>query len=101
MKDAGKKQEAILSIRRVLRYTSCSPFLYLILTTKANSNIANATKMVHVSSQRSIKEKLSETGVFCLAAPEMLISMRRVVIRRDILPGSKLGGIKKLERKSE
>ena len=68
--------------------------------TKANSNIDNATKIMQVISQRSMREKLSETGVFCLAIPEMLISISRVVMRRAILPGSKPGGIKKLKRKS-
>ena len=68
--------------------------------TKANSNIDNATKIMQVISQRSMREKVSETGVFCLAVPEMLINMSRVVMRSDILPGSKPGGIKKLKRKS-
>ena len=62
--------------------------------------MASATKMTQVMSQRSMREKVSETGVFCLATPEMLISMRRVVISNAILPGSKPGGIKKLEKET-
>ena len=68
--------------------------------TMAYSNMANVTKMVHNPSQISIRERLSEAGVFSLALPDMLINMRSVVIKMDILPWSggieKLNGIKKI-----
>lgn len=72
--------------------------LYLILMTMAYSNRAKATNMVQVSSQRSMRENVSEAGVFSLADPEILISIKSVVMRRDILPGTRSGGIKKLKR---
>ena len=65
--------------------------------TRAYSNMANVTKMVHNPSQISIRERLSEAGVFSLALPDMLINMRSVVIKMDILPpGNISGGIEKL-----
>ena len=64
--------------------------------TMAYSNMANVTKMVHNPSQISIRERLSEAGVFSLALPDMLINMRSVVIKMDILPGTRPGGIEKL-----
>ena len=65
--------------------------------TMAYSNMARATKMVHRPSQISIRERLSEAGVFSLALPEILIKMRSVVIKIDILPGTRSGGIEKLK----
>ena len=70
--------------------------LYFTLMTMAYSNRANVTNTVHKSSQRSIRVKVSEAGALSLALPEVLISIRRVVTRSDILPGSMSGGIKKL-----
>ena len=64
--------------------------------TKAYSNMASVTKMIHKPSQMSIRERLSEAGVFSLALPEILISMRSAVIKIDILPGTRSGGIEKL-----
>ena len=81
----------------------CSPVLtwplleYLILMTMAYSKRAMATNMVQVSSHRSMREKVPKTGDFSLADADMLMSMRRVVMRRDILPGTSSDGIKKLE----
>ena len=81
----------------------CSPVLtwplleYLIFMTMAYSKRAMATNMVQVSSHRSMREKVPETGDFSLADADMLMSMRSVVMRRDILPGTSSDGIKKLE----
>ena len=44
-----------------------------------------------------MRENVSETGEFSLADEDMLISMRSVVMRRDILPGTRSEGIKKLK----
>ena len=84
----------------------CSPVLiwplleYLIFMTIAYSKRAMATNMVQVSSHRSMREKVPETGDFSLADADMLMSMRSVVMRRDILPGTSSDGIKKLEENS-
>ena len=64
--------------------------------TMAYSNIARVTKMVHNPSQMSIRERLSEGGVFSLALADMLINIRSVVIKIEILPGTRPGGIEKL-----
>ena len=66
--------------------------------TMAYSKSAMATNIVQVSSHRSMREKVSETGDFSLADADMFISMRSVVMRRDILPGTMSEGIKKLKR---
>lgn len=66
--------------------------------TMAYSKSAIATNMVQVSSHRSMRENVSETGDFSLADADMLISMRSVVMRRDILPGTRSEGIKKLKK---
>ena len=70
---------------------------YLICMTMAYSKSAIATKMVQVSSHRSMREKVPVTGDFSLADADMLMSIRSVVMRRDILPGTSSEGIKKLE----
>ena len=70
---------------------------YLIFMTMAYSKRAMATNMVQVSSHRSMREKVPKTGDFSLADADMLMSMRSVVMRRDILPGTSSDGIKKLE----
>ena len=72
--------------------------LYLILMTMAYSKRAKATNIVQVRSQRSMRENVSEAGELSLAAPEMLMSIKSVVMRRDILPGTRSGGIRKLKR---
>ena len=45
-----------------------------------------------------MRENVSEAGELSLADPEMLMSIKSVVMRRDILPGTRSGGIKKLKR---
>ena len=72
--------------------------LYFTLMTIAYSNKAKATKTVHISSQRSIRVKVSDAGAFSLAFPDVLINIRSVVTKRDILPGSRSGGIRKLQK---
>ena len=62
----------------------------------AYSNMASVTNMVHKPSQISIRESDSEGGIFSLALAEILISMRSVVIKIEILPGTRPGGIEKL-----
>ena len=58
--------------------------------------MASVTKIVHKPNQVSISESDSEGGIFSLALAEILISMRSVVIRIEILPGTRPGGIEKL-----
>ena len=53
--------------------------------------------MMEVNTQRSKIEKVSEDGVFWCAVPDLLMSIKRIVINSDILPGIKSGGIIKLE----
>ena len=80
-----------------LPVVSCeAPQWYLTLMIMAYSNMADTTNMVHKPSQRSIREKLSEAADFSLASPDVLISIRSVVTKRPILPGTISGGIEKL-----
>ena len=54
--------------------------------------------MMHIRIHRSIIENVSDDGVFPCALPDMLISIRRIVIKSAIRPGIKSGGMMKLEK---
>ena len=54
--------------------------------------------MMQINIQRSINENVSDDGVFSLALPAMLISIKRTVIKSAIRPGIKSGGMMKLEK---
>ena len=58
--------------------------------------MASVTNIEHKPNQISIRESDSEGGIFSLALAEILISMRSVVIKIEILPGTRPGGIEKL-----
>ena len=70
--------------------------LYLILMTRPYSKRASETKMMQIRIHRSIIENVSDDGVFLCASPEMLMSIKRIVIKSAIRPGIKSGGIMKL-----
>ena len=52
--------------------------------------------MMHIRIHRSIIENVPDDGVSSRALPDMLISIRRIVINNAILPGIKSGGMMKL-----
>ena len=91
------------SVQLSIRCTSADgPLsLYLIFITRPYSNKASVTKMMHIRIHRSIIENVSDEGVFPWALPDMLISIRRIVIKSDIRPGIKSGGMMKLEKQIE
>ena len=69
--------------------------------TRPYSKRASVTKMMHIRIHRSIIENVSDDGVFPCALPDMLISIRRIVIKSAIRPGIKSGGMMKLEKQIE
>ena len=69
--------------------------------TRPYSNSASVTNMMHNRIHRSIIENVSDDGVFPCALPDMLISIRRIVIKSAIRPGIKSGGMMKLEKQIE
>ena len=68
----------------------------LILIISPYSNMASDTNTMHISIHRSINENVSDEGVFSCALPDVLIIIKRIVIKSAIRPGIISGGMMKL-----
>ena len=69
--------------------------LNLIFRRSAYSKRAEATKRMQASSQISRAVRVLEVGAVRLVEDEMFTSMRKMVMRRAMRPGTRSAGIKK------